>query len=55
MILVFSDGSNSDWTVKDAEGSYLNDDQMQAGFDACTEHRSQRAGGKDSEQPDIRR
>ncbi len=29
MTLGFSDGSNSNWTVKDAEGYYLNDDQMQ--------------------------
>jgi RHS repeat-associated protein len=30
MHLKFTDGTNSNWTVKDQDGYYLNDDQMQA-------------------------
>ena len=46
VVLLFSDSTNSNWGVKDKEGYYLNDDQMQAGTHFRTVDLSSLAGKK---------
>ena len=46
VVLLFSDNTNSNWGVKDKEGYYLNDDQMQAGTHFRTVDLSSLAGKK---------